>query len=240
MTSTGFTQELDYAASLHAAGGSDGEHPFDIARAARALRAETGFAPHDPLAHGALGVVVRRRHVRMIDERPQMLALLEDFAAFSGEGALVQFAFGQKRLRVVLHEQRFASERSPLQRPVPNAGVPPQHPCRQDVKLFADITQSTARFADGRKVALQMRPAKLAKTVEEVVAAPAVGHQHAGKPIQQRARRFLAAPLACTINAAAVPQHSVHSHPLARFPRRHPVSSACAIACPRICSMTSR
>ena len=58
-------------AVLEAAGGVDGEQPFDALLAVSGLAAEAELAVDDRAAQGALGVVVGRFDAAVVGERPE-------------------------------------------------------------------------------------------------------------------------------------------------------------------------
>ena len=86
---TRLAQEFDDALALKVAGSADGEHPFHVTRSPLALRTEAGFTPDDSLADTALGRVIGRFNLLVIDKRPQVLPQLPNLTAFTGKRSFV-------------------------------------------------------------------------------------------------------------------------------------------------------
>ena len=82
--SGGFGDKLEDVAGLLAAGFDDGEQCLDEAAAFRTLGAEAEFAPDDRRTERAFAGVVRGFDPFVVEERPQPVAVLQQFLAGAG------------------------------------------------------------------------------------------------------------------------------------------------------------
>ena len=200
----GFCDEGEDGAVLLSAGFDHGEQCFDETASGGALGAEGKFPPDDGVAERTLGGVVGGVDMFVVDERPEVVEMVEQFrAGRPGGGVAAPLPFLQNHVELALQAVRVTLEPCAGQSPVTNT-VPLMEQFLREFQQLSPLFGGAGRrrgapqFADRLEVSLEVCPAPLPQFEEKVHPGPVATHdplvvefqpivQDAGSPRQPQA-----------------------------------------------------
>jgi len=214
--------------ALLATGGDDGEDALDVATAGAGLRAEGAVPLHDAAALGAFGGIIGRLHAFDAEERPERRFELAEIVADGLCFRVGVMAFAEQGGDGGAHRLEAAAHVGKGDQAL--AVLPPalKQPIDLGEQRRADALGGwVAPFADGEKVAVEMRPTELASVQRQpVVRAMPVG-DHDGLVVcdrigdaQQFAGHVLGATAADEVDGGCRGGHRPEPAALERVGRR--------------------
>jgi len=211
MSEASVDQKIEDAAVLLSAGGCHGEDTLHESATGFALGSKTTLPPQNRSPYGSLGCIVGRRNTLVVDERPQILGLLDDTFACSGHILVTtDLSLDQEIFNLDPKLDHPALESFPLQGPISNPMPPLEHEERLIDQLFSNSSRLAFKLGESDEFSEHVRPTKLSQPFVDVVGAKPITYQDAQKVSQKAPGCLLVSTTVDHENRQARCQHDPH------------------------------